>query len=140
MAQVVRVVVRLVSKQVLERCKFVSGNCPARASYRLELKRPSPPAKRPHSECSAVSGVIRCKSIKSHRSTVKATAPSRVHIHCHCLKVTRRQWTRKSASDEMLPPEDFGLPQRQGELWACCPSGGRAEDASSTGSKAPWYV
>ena len=56
----------LVSTQVLERCKrYAEGShsltlvneCPARASYRLELKRPSPQASYRTTESSAVSRV-----------------------------------------------------------------------------------
>ena len=57
---------RLFSTQVLERCKFYAkgshsltriNECPARASYCLELKRPSPQARHPTTEISAVSRV-----------------------------------------------------------------------------------
>ena len=62
---VVRVVLRLFSTQVLKRCKlhakrshsWIRVKCPARASYRLELKRPSPQARHRTTDYSAVSRV-----------------------------------------------------------------------------------
>ena len=56
--------------------------------------------------------------IKSHYNTVRATAPSRVHIYCHRLKVTGENGQGMSVSGKMLP-ESLGLR-------ACCPFGGRA--------------
>ena len=99
---VARVVLRLVSTQVLERCKFFAKGSHSltlisegqvRASYLLELKLPSPRARHHSHDRSAVSRVTSVLVYKSHYSTVKATAPSRVHIYCRRLKVTGRQWT-----------------------------------------------
>ena len=90
------------------------NECPARASYRLELKRPSPQARHRTTDRTAVAYGY----IKSRYNTVRATAPSRVHIYCHRLKVTGENGQGMSVSGKMLP-ESLGLR-------ACCPFGGRA--------------
>ena len=41
--------------------------------------------------CTTVRGVVSILVYQLHRSTVKATAPSRVYIYCHRRKVTGRQ-------------------------------------------------
>ena len=141
MAKVVRVVMRLVSNEVLERCKlYVRGRhsltlingCPAHASYRLELKRQSPPARHRTTECSAVSGVISvrvCQNAPEHGKGNSAQP---------CAYILSSPEGHRETMDKECPPlakccrKALGCPnvRSRGCLEEClC--------LSATGSKAP---
>ena len=123
--------VRLVSTQVLERCKLYAkgshsltliNECPACASYRLEFERPSPQARHRTTERSAVNQRMDQLAIQHGKG-------NSAQLCAHMLSSPKGHREKMSASGKMLP-ESLGLPQCQGELWVCCFSRQRAEDVS----------
>ena len=100
-----RVVLRLFSTQVLKLCKFHAkgshaliriNESPARASYRLELKRPSPQARHHTTDCSAVS---RVPSIWVYQFALQHGKGNSAQPCNHLLlspKSHRENWTRNA--------------------------------------------
>ena len=98
----------LVSTQVLERCKrYAEGShsltlvneCPARASYRLELKRPSPQASYRTTESSAVSRVT---SVWVYQITLQHGKGNSAQPCAHILSSPKGQWEKM---DKECPPQ-----------------------------------
>ena len=75
---------------------------PSSCSLSPRTKLPSPRARHHSHARSAVSRVTSVLVYKSHYSTVKAIAPSRVHIYCRRLKVTGTGGKPRNLSSEVI--------------------------------------
>ena len=119
------------------------NGCPARASYRLELKRQSPPARHRTTECSAVSGVI---SVRVYQN---APQHSKGNSAQPCAYILSSPEGHRETMDKECPPlakccqKALGCPN----VKVSCGLAAHPEEeqrmsrgclcVSSTGSKAP---